>query len=62
VCWETFFAKGSVSGSRIQHRESCSAAFPKPVACERLVKERVGACSGTCFLEVSPHQVVHHIG
>jgi hypothetical protein len=42
VCWETFFAKGSVSGSRIQHRESCCAAFPKPVACERGVKERAG--------------------
>jgi hypothetical protein len=41
VCWETFFAKGRVSGSRIQQRESCSAAFPKPVTRERVVEQRV---------------------
>lgn len=62
MCWETFFAKGRVSGSRIQQRESCSAAFPKPVARERVVEQRVRAGSGTCFLEVSPHEIVHHIG
>jgi hypothetical protein len=32
VCGWTFFAKGSESGSRIQHRDSCSAALPKPAS------------------------------
>lgn len=32
VCGSMFFAKGSVSGSRIQHRESCRAALPKPAS------------------------------
>jgi hypothetical protein len=32
VCGSIFFANGSVSGSRIQHRESCSAALPKPAS------------------------------
>jgi hypothetical protein len=32
--WEsTFRAKGSVSGSRSQQRDNCSAALPKPASC-----------------------------
>jgi hypothetical protein len=33
ACGSTLRAKGSVSGSRIQHRDSCRAALPKPASC-----------------------------
>lgn len=32
VCGSTLGAKGRVSGSRIQHRDSCRAALPKPAS------------------------------
>jgi hypothetical protein len=62
VCASTFRAKGSVSGSRIQQRDSCSAALPKPASWRYRqtagLSVRATAHRGRCG---EGTEIVHHI-